>query len=111
MKISELEKWDIVDELTTPELQAEYLSIVMADGDAAEIRSAINAVARARGMASVAKAANVTREGLYRALGGNGNPEFATVVKVLTALGMRLDVQPVAPAKRKRAVRKKAKAA
>lgn len=111
MKISGLEKWDIVDELTTPELQAEYLSIVMADGDAAEIRSAINAVARARGMASVAKAANVTREGLYRALGDNGNPEFVTVVKVLAALGMRLDVQPLAPARRKRAVRKKAKAA
>jgi probable addiction module antidote protein len=111
MKISELQKWDAADDLTTPERQAAYLSIVMADGDAAEIRSAINAVARARGMASVAKAANITREGLYRALGDNGNPEFVTVVKVLAALGMRLDVQPVAPAKPRRAVRKKAKAA
>ena len=111
MKISELEKWDAADYLTTPELQAEYLSIVMADGDAAEIRSALNAVARARGMTSVAKAAKITREGLYRALGDNGNPEFVTVVKVLAALGMRLDVKVVPPAKPQKAVRKKAKAA
>jgi probable addiction module antidote protein len=110
MKISELKKWDIVDDLTTPEVQAEYLSIVMADGDAAEIRNAINAVARARGMASVAKAAKLTREGLYRALGSSGNPEFATVLKVLGALGLRLDVQAVSP-KPRRTVRKKAKAA
>jgi probable addiction module antidote protein len=111
MKISELEKWDAADYLTTPELQAEYLSIVMADGDAPEIRDAINAVARARGMASVAKAANITREGLYRALGDNGNPEFATVLKVLAALGLRLGVEVVSPAKPRRVVRKKAKAA
>jgi len=111
MKISELQKWDAADYLTTPQRQAEYLSFVMSDGDAAEIRDAINAVARARGMASVAKAAKITREGLYRAFGGTGNPEFATVVKVLAALGMRLEVQPVTPEGGKRAVRKKAKAA
>ena len=102
MKISELEKWDAADYLTTPERQAEYLTIVMASGDAMEIRDAINAVARARGMASVAKAAKITREGLYRALGSNGNPEFATVLKILGALGLRLDVQAAAPAKRRR---------
>ena len=111
MKISELKIWDAADYLTTPELQAEYLRIVMADGDATEIRNAINAVARARGMAAVAKAAKITREGLYRALGDNGNPEFATVLKVLAAFGLRLDVQAIAPAKRQRAARKKAKAA
>lgn len=105
MKISELEKWDAADYLTTPERQAEYLSIVMAAGDAMDIRDAINAVARARGMASVAKAAKITREGLYRALGDNGNPEFATVLKILGALGLRLDVQAAAPAKRRRAGR------
>ncbi|MBC7577594.1 MAG: putative addiction module antidote protein [Tardiphaga sp.] len=110
MKISELEKWDAADYLKTPELQAEYLSIVMADGDATEIRAAINAVARARGMASVAKAARITREGLYRALGESGNPEFATVLKVLGALGMRIDVRVVAPSK-PRTTRNKPRAA
>jgi probable addiction module antidote protein len=83
----------------------------MADGDAAEIRDAINAVARAKGMTSVARAAKMTREGLYRALGENGNPEFVTVVKVLAALGMQLDVKVVPPAKPQKSVRKKAKAA
>lgn len=111
MKISELKVWDAADYLTTPERQAEYLRLVMADGDAVEIRNAINAVARARGMAAVAKAANITREGLYRALGENGNPEFATVLKVLGAFGLRLDVQAIEPVKRRRAIRKKAKAA
>ena len=66
MKVSKLKKFDAAERLRTPEARAEYLSIVLADGDPAEIRDALNVVARAQGMSEVAKAAAVTREGLYK---------------------------------------------
>ncbi len=93
MKISKLKKFDASEHLKTPEARAEYLSLVLADGDPAEVRDALNVVARAQGMAAVAKAAGVTREGLYKTLGESGNPEFATVLRVIEALGIRLTAQ------------------
>ena len=75
------------EHLRTPKARAEYLSIVLADGDPAEVRDALNLVARAQGMSEVAKAAGVTREGLYKTLGAGGNPEFSTVVRVIGAMG------------------------
>jgi len=93
MKISKLKKFDAADHLRTPEARAEYLSLVLADGDPAEVRDALNIVARAQGMTEVAKAAGVTREGLYKTLGEDGNPEFATVLRVIGALGIRLSAQ------------------
>jgi probable addiction module antidote protein len=59
-------------------------------GDAAFITHAFGVAARARGMTQIAKDAGLSRESLYRALGENGNPEFATVLKVAKALGLRL---------------------
>ena len=90
MKTSHLKKFDAAEHLATPEARAEYLSIVLADGDPAEVRDALNIVARAQGMSEVARAAGVTREGLYKTLGENGNPEFATVLKIVRALGINL---------------------
>jgi probable addiction module antidote protein len=90
MKVSSLKKFDAAEHLDSPEMRAEYLNIVLADGDADEIRDALNVIARAQGMSEVAKAAGVTREGLYKTLGESGNPEFATVLKVIGALGIRL---------------------
>jgi len=90
MKVSNLKKFDAAEHLGTPEARAEYLSIVLADGDPVEVRDALNIVARAQGMSEIAKAAGVTREGLYKTLGETGNPEFATILKVMGALGIRL---------------------
>jgi probable addiction module antidote protein len=90
MKISKLKKFDAAEHLQTPEARTEYLNMVLADGHPDEVRDAINIVARAEGMSKVAKKVGVTREGLYKALGENGNPEFATVMKVIGALGFRL---------------------
>jgi probable addiction module antidote protein len=101
MKIGKLKKFDATEQLRTPQARAAYLSIVLADGDPAEIRDALNLVARAQGMSAVAKAAGVTREGLYKTLGAGGNPEFATVMRVIGALGIRLSAQ-AADAKRKK---------
>ncbi|MGJ4893172.1 addiction module antidote protein [Bradyrhizobium sp. HKCCYLRH3099] len=94
MKISKLKTFDAAEHLRTPAARAEYLNLVLADGDPAEVRDALNLVARAQGMSQVAKAAGVTREGLYKTLGENGNPEFATVLRIITAMGIRLTAEP-----------------
>lgn len=99
MKVSKLKKFDAAEHLRTPKARAEYLSLVLADGDPAEVRDALNIVARAQGMSEVAKAAGVTREGLYKTLGEGGNPEFATVLKIISALGIRLSAQAAKPKK------------
>jgi hypothetical protein len=69
-----------------------------------EIRDALGIVARARGLAEVARKAQLSRTSLYKTLGGNGNPEFGTVVRVLASLGIRLvatpAIQPRKPAHR-----------
>lgn len=93
MKVSKLKKFDAAEHLRTPKARAEYLSLVLADGDPAEVRDALNVVARAQGMSAVAKAAGVTREGLYKTLGVDGNPEFATIMRVIGAMGIRLSAQ------------------
>jgi probable addiction module antidote protein len=62
--------------------------------DPAFVADALGVVARARGMSEVAREAGVSRESLYRALSADGNPEFATVLRVVRALGLRLSVVP-----------------
>lgn len=85
-------KWDPVDELKTDEDMALYLDACLAEdpGDGSLIRAALNDISRARGMSKIARDTGISREGLYRALGSGGNPEFATVLKVIKALGLRL---------------------
>jgi len=83
-------KWDVVDYLKTDEDMAEYLEAAMEDGHPAVIASAIGSIARAKGMSQVARKAGLGRESLYKALSPNGNPEFATILKVVKALGLRL---------------------
>jgi probable addiction module antidote protein len=89
--------FDAAELLDSPEAQAAYLSEIMAGGDPAEIAQAIGTVARARGMTAVARDAGVGRESLYKALSGEGNPEFGTIMKVLRALGLGLTVTPKHP--------------
>ena len=83
-------KWEVVDYLKTDEDMAEYLEAAMEDGHPAVIASAIGSIARAKGMSQVARKAGLGRESLYKALSPNGNPEFATILKVVKALGLRL---------------------
>ena len=104
MKVSKLKKFDAAEHLCTPNARAEYLSIVLADGVPAEVRDALNLVARAQGMSEVAKAAGVTREGLYKTLGASGNPEFSTVMRVIGAMGIRLSAQAADAKPKKKAV-------
>ena len=104
MRVSKLNKFDATEHLRTPEARAEYLNIVLTDGDPTEVRDALNLVARAQGMSEVAKAAGVTREGLYKTLGENGNPEFATVLRIIGAMGIRLTAKPARAKPKKKAV-------
>jgi probable addiction module antidote protein len=90
----ETKKWDIVEHLDSDERIALFLEAVFEDGDPAVIAAAIGDVARARGMSQVAKDAGLSRENLYRALSEGGNPEFATIVKVVRAIGYDLTIVP-----------------
>lgn len=74
---------------------AAYLSEALQTGEEAFVADALGVVARARGMSDVAREAGVSRESLYRALSAGGSPEFATVLRVVRALGLKLSVAPV----------------
>jgi probable addiction module antidote protein len=84
--------WDSAAYLKTDQDIANYLEAVFEDGDPALITHALGVVARAKGMAQIARAAGLGRESLYKALSPDGNPEFATVIKVLRVLGIKLKV-------------------
>lgn len=85
-------RWDAVETLKTKEDIAAYLDAVLEDGDPDLLKAALGDVAKAKGMTELARAAGVGRANLYKALSSAGNPEFATVAKVLKALGLRLTV-------------------
>lgn len=90
-------RWDAADYLKSEDDIAAYLQacIEEAPDDPALIAAALGDVARARGMAQLAKETGLTREGLYKALSKDGNPNFGTVLKVLHALGLKITLQPV----------------
>ena len=83
--------YDVAEHLRTPEEMAAYLDAWLdeAPEDVAGIARALGDIARAKGMSQVAKDAGLSRESLYRALSADGNPSFATVLKVAKALGVR----------------------
>ena len=84
--------WDAADHLETKEDIAAYLEAALEDGDPAIIVAALGDIARSKGMTYIARETGIGRESLYKALSIEGNPEFATVLKVLQALGLRLQV-------------------
>jgi len=87
--------YDVAEHLRTPEEMAAYLDAWLEEApeDAAGIAKALGDIARAKGMAQVAKEAGLSRESLYRALSADGNPSFATVLKVARALGVKLHAE------------------
>ena len=89
-------RYDVAEHLRTPEEMAAYLEagIEEAHGDAAFVAKILGNIARAKGMSQVACNAGLSRESLYKALSGERNPSFATVLKVVGALGLRLHAEP-----------------
>lgn len=82
--------WDPAEHLGTEEDMAAYLEAALEEGDPALIAAALGDIARAKGMTQVARETGLGRESLYKALSPEGNPELATVLKVVRALGLRL---------------------
>ena len=82
--------WDPTEHLETEEDMAAYLNVALEDGDLGLIMATLGDIARARRMAVVAQETGLGRESLYKSLSADGNPEFATVLKVVSALGLRL---------------------
>jgi probable addiction module antidote protein len=91
-----LRKWDSAEYLKSDEDMVLYLEACLeeAGDDAAFIAKALGTIARAKGMTQLAKDTGLGRESLYKALSGEGNPSFATILKVTTALGIKLHAQP-----------------
>ena len=89
--------YDVAEQLRTPDEMAAYLDAWLAEApdDAAGIARALGDIARAKGMSQVARDTGLSRESLYKALSENGNPSFATVLKIAKALGLRLHAQAV----------------
>jgi probable addiction module antidote protein len=81
---------EVAENLETDEDMAAYLEAALEEGDAALVAATLGDMARAKGMALIARETGLGRESLYKALSPEGNPEFATVLKVVRALGLRL---------------------
>lgn len=87
-------RYDAAEYLESAEDIAAYIEAALDDGDPRVIATALGAIARAKGMAQLARDTGLGRESLYKALSPEGNPEFATVLKVVRALGLRLHAEP-----------------
>ena len=93
-----LTPFDAAEFLDSEETISAYLAALLEEGNPKAFAAGLGDVARARGMSQVARDAGVSRESLYRALSGEGNPEFGTILKVMRALGLKLVAQPASTA-------------
>ncbi|RWF03013.1 addiction module antidote protein [Mesorhizobium sp.] len=84
--------WDASEHLESEEMIFAYINAAFEEGNPALVTAALGDVARARGMTQIAKMAGVSRESLYKALSAEGNPEFATIMKVMQALKLHVSV-------------------
>jgi probable addiction module antidote protein len=90
-------RYDVAEHLRTPKEMAAYFEACLeeANGDAAFIAKALGDIARAKGMAQVARDAGLSRESLYKALSGQRSPGFDTILKVIAALGLKLHAEAI----------------
>ncbi len=90
--------WDPAEHLESEEDITAYLQAAFEEGDATLIAAALGDIARAKGMSQIARETGLGRESLYKALSAEGNPEFSTILKVVEALGLKLQALPAAEA-------------
>lgn len=86
-----LKEYDIAEHLNNEEEMQMYLNEILEDGDPALVLSALGDIARARNMSQLSREVGMSREGLYHALSGEGNPTFSTMMKITKALGMKIN--------------------
>jgi probable addiction module antidote protein len=89
--------FDAADYLNTAEAIAAYIDEYLEDGSPEELREALDTVARSHGISDISKRSGVTRAGIYKALGQDGNPSFETIRSILAAMGLKLTVEPAEP--------------
>jgi len=87
-------RYDPADFLKSEADIAAYLDAAAEDGDTAVIAAALGDVVRARNLSRLSRDTGLSREGIYKALSGEGNPSFATIGKIADALGLRISFQP-----------------
>ena len=87
--------WDPASHLSSVEDVTAYLEAALQDGDPQLVAAALGDIARAKGMSQIARDAGLGRESLYKSLSSSGNPELATVLKVISALGLQLHVSAI----------------
>jgi probable addiction module antidote protein len=96
--MSEYAPFDSAEHLKTDEDVAAYLDAVLEEVEATDdvgyFAHALGVVARSRNMSQLARDAQMSREGLYKALSADGNPSFASILKITRSLGLRLAVEP-----------------
>jgi probable addiction module antidote protein len=85
---------DSADYLNTAEAIAAYLDAYLEDSTPEELRNALDTVARSHGVADLSARSGITRQGIYKALGQEGNPSFETIRSILSAMGLRLTIEP-----------------
>ena len=83
-------RWNVADHLKTKADVVAYLEAALEEGDSALFAAALGDVARVKGMTRIARETGLGRESLYKALSPDGNPEFATVLKIIQSLGLKL---------------------
>jgi probable addiction module antidote protein len=86
--------WDPAEHLKNEDDMAAYLEAAFDEDDPALVATALGDIARAKGMTQVAQETGLGRESLYEALSPSGNPELATIMKVVSALGLKLHATP-----------------
>jgi probable addiction module antidote protein len=91
----DLPDFEVSDYLEDADAIAEYLTIVLEDGDPSLLIAALGDIARAKGMSEVSRESGLAREALYKALRAGAQPRFDTVMRVLRTLGVRLVAQPL----------------
>ena len=90
----ETSKFDIADYLDSSEMIAEYLNTVLEEGNDSDVIAAIGYVAKSIGMTKIAQETGLSRSSLYKALSDGSKPQFATIRKVLSAIGGRISIKP-----------------
>ena len=91
----EITRWDVAEYLNTEADIAAYLNAVVEEDDPALLQAALGDIAKAKGMSSVARAAGVGRESLYKSLSMSGNPSFQTIANVSRAFGLKMVFEPI----------------
>ena len=91
----DISKFDIADYLDSNEMIAEYLNVVLEEGDDSEIVVAIGNIAKAIGMTKIAEETGMSRPSLYKALSEGAKPQFSTIMKVLKAVGGQIRVNTI----------------